>query len=181
MNFKNGPMKKPEGVNLKLVVILTATVFTMGCSIITEQGYSPRRTSGWKTYTWKQLGSPPYQYECNGSSVGIYGIRTKPLSHTDKPRLAIDIYNPKGLQEACKLSILWLENTKTGQRVNPLKVEAGSFGDKTTARCYYSFDIQGDKNVRYDLHISDHLLGCPIEPIPYVFEKTWEIQPQDVM
>jgi len=62
-----------------------------------------------------------------------------------------------------------------------MKVEKFPSNVKTTTRCYYSFDIYGDKDVQYILHFSDQLLGCPIDPIPYVFEKTWEVQPQDVM
>ncbi len=171
-------MKKTKNAYLKLLAILIATVLTTGCVSIIHQ-YSPRRTSGWKTYGWKHIGSRNYKYECNGAEVGVYPLKIYPVGG-DKPSLAIDIYNPKG-QEACELSFLWLENTKTGQRMNPINVETLYYNDKMTTVCSYSFDIHGDKNVQYNLHISDLLLGCPIDPIPYVFEKTWEIPFQEVM
>lgn len=165
-------MKKTRYFKLPAILIIV-TVLTTGCVSIHQ--YSPRGTSG-----WKEVGSAHYKYECNGSAVGVYPIQIKPLGYEGKASLLININNSEGIQEACELSFLWLENTKTGQRVNPMKVEKFPSNVKTTTRCYYSFDIHGDKDVQYSLHISDQLLGCPIDPIPYVFEETWDIL-QEVM
>ena len=173
-------MKKMGIGHLKLLFIVMIIFSTTGCVSMIQQ-YSPRRTSGWKSCGWKEFGVHHYKYECNGSAVGVYPIQTKPLRNGMQPVLSIDIHVPQVAEEACNLSCLWLENKNTGQRVNPIKVETYPLTDKTTMLCYYSFDIQGDKNVQYDLYVSDRLLGCPIEPIPYVFEKTWVVQPQDVM
>lgn len=166
-------MKKTKIVHLKFLSIAIMAFLTTGCVNIIHQ-YSPQ-----KAINWKKDYTDHYKYQCNGAEVGVFPLKTYPVGG-DKPSLAIDIYNPKG-QETCELSFLWLENKQTGQRINPIKMETLYYNDKMTTICSYSFDIPENRNVQYNLHISDQLLNCPIDPIPYIFEKTWEIQPQQLM
>lgn len=166
-------MKKTKNAYFKLPAILIVTVLTTGCVRMIHQ-YSPQRAPNWKNDAFTY----PFKYQCNGVEVGVYPLKIYP-GGVDKPSLAIDIRNPKG-QEPCELSFLWLENKQTGQRMKPINVETLYYNDNITTVCSYSFDIIEDKNARYNLHFSDQVLGCQIDPIPYIFEKTLEF-PQEVM
>jgi hypothetical protein len=167
-------MKKTKIVYFKLVSVIAMAVLATGCVNIIHQ-YSPQRAPNWENDAF----SFRLKYQCNGAEVGVYPLKTYPVEG-DKPSLAIDIHNPKG-QKTCELSFLWLENKQTGKGINPIKVETLNYNDKMTTVCSYSFDIPENKNVQYNLRISDELLGCSVAPIPYVFEKTWEMQPQQLM
>jgi len=167
-------MKKTKNAYFKLSAIFMLTVLTTGCVSMIHQ-YSPQRAPNWKNDPFTY----PFKYQCDGAEIGVYPLEVYPIG-MENPSLVIDIHNPKG-QEACDLSFLWLENKQTGQRMNPIEVETLYYNDKMTTVFSYSFDIHGDKNVRYNLHFSDLLLGCPIDPIPYIFEKTWEMPFQEVM
>lgn len=173
VGMKNS-MKKIKIVPLKFLSIAIMAFLTIGCVNIIHQ-YSPQ-----KAINWKKDYSDHYKYQCNGAEIGVFPLQTKP-TYRGKPWMSVSVHNPKGHQEACKVSSLWLENTETGQRMNPIKVEVPYSRDKTRMHCYYFFDMPENNEVRYSLHISDKLLGCSIDPIPYIFEKTWEVQPQDVM
>ena len=162
---------------MKLSIIVLFSLIFVGCATAeTRHSYTPQKVT-----SWKNLGNRIYQFECNGGDIEVSPIvlRTTAVREQEKPWLFVRFHVPKRI-ESCDLSFVTLENKISGERVTPISAKPNAFNNNQTVpiyNCYYSFDINEDKASQYILHISDNVLGCVVDPIPYVYEEYTEWVP----
>ena len=166
---------------MKLSIIVLISLMLVGwVTIETRHCYTPQKVAN-----WKDLGSRIYQVECNGGEIKVAPIvlRTTAVQEQEKPWLYVRFRAPRRI-ENCDLSFVTLENKISGERVMPISANTNVYNDdyseKKTTDCYYYFNIREEKSSVYDLYISDKVLGCTIDPIPYVYEEYTEWMPMQV-
>lgn len=154
----------------KLFIILLLSLILAGCGTIERRySYTPQKATN-----WKDLGRRTYQFECNGGEIEVNPIVLRPtIVGEKKPWLYVRFHIPRRI-DTCDLSFVTLENKISGERVAPISTNPNVFNNKGTLPiydCYYYFDIKEDKGSQYILHVSDKVLGCPVDPIPYAYEE----------
>jgi len=174
-------MKKRNN-HRKILLITLSIFFIAGCGTFqTRHYYSPQNAPN-----WKNLGGRSFQFNCNDSKIEIMPIvlSTNGILEQKKPWIYINIQSLKRV-ENCDTSFILLRDRSSGKTVVPMRAETNTFNDdyfeKKTTYCYYYFDIEAEKNLTYDLFISDELLGCKVDPIPYKYEETTEWVPIQIM
>ena len=149
--------------------------------------YTPQPTSG-----WDKIGSHYFHLTCGVGEITIYPIvlNTRETAQgccwiqipfekekviDNEPYFYIKIkYKPR--ITTCSTSFISLQDKSTGKQIKPERVKTHTYNDdhfpQQQTDCMFSFNLRKDVSATYELHISEELLGCRIEPITYIFEET---------
>ncbi|MFA5088127.1 MAG: hypothetical protein WC552_03730 [Candidatus Omnitrophota bacterium] len=117
--------------------------------------------------------------------VPIPGSRKRLNMLNEKGPWVLVSFRNKTRIESCELSYVSLENQDSGDRIIPISAETHVYNDdhfeKHRTDCYYYFDLGKDIKSRYNLSVSKEIFNCIIEPIPYIYEKVFEMSPRQMM
>jgi hypothetical protein len=166
---------------MKTSIIVLISLILVGCATVeTRHSYTPQKETN-----WKDLGNRSYQFGCNGGEIEVNPIVLRPtvIGEQKKPWLYVRFHVPNRI-EACDLSFVTLENKISGARITPISAKPNAFNNDQTIPiydCYYYFDIKEDKTLQYILYISEKVLSCTIDPIPYMYEEYTEWMPMQIM
>jgi len=87
--------------------------------------------------------------------------------------------------ESCDTSFLVLENQVTGDLYHATRTEKADGGSKWEERykisCFYYFNLPKDSQAGYNLHVSDEVFNCDINPLPLKYDKSFELIPMQIM
>lgn len=163
---------------MKLSIIVLFSLIFAGCATAEmRHSYTPQKVAN-----WKYLGNRTYQFRCNGGEIDVNPLVLRPAiaGEQGKPWLYARFHVPKRIR-TCDKSFVTLENKISGERVVPISATPNIFNNNDQTApiydCYYYFDIKEDKASQYVLHISDEVLGCTVDPIPYAYEEYTEWMP----
>ncbi len=177
---------------LAIIVLIVA-----GCGAYQKRiYYAPQSVTA-----WKNVGVRHYQFECNDGDVRVSpivlsakewakGYLWVPIPSGENKEMQVHNRNQpwsfirfrrKSRIEACELSFVLLESRVSGERIAPTSVETNIYNDdhfsKQTTDCLYYFDVKQNPKASYNLTISENVLGCRVNPIPYTFEHATEYYP----
>ncbi|MGE0267968.1 MAG: hypothetical protein AB7S78_05895 [Candidatus Omnitrophota bacterium] len=185
---------------MKRLSIIFLFFLSCGCASYERRiNLVPQEANG-----WKKNHSRYYEASCgdgtiwvNNIVVGYEGGGDMPFfipipagKETLKKANAEDAWLYMGLIsknpiESCDLSFLFLENQITGDHYRSTHAEILGGGNKwegkNVIRCYYYFDLPKDSHAGYNLHVSEDVFNCSINPLPLKHDKSFEVIPMQVM